>query len=371
MNVAPSAGGRLRDHYAMDSYFGRLQYFSRVCDPRHLLTTDQQIIDARELLSTAVLTNRAVENARHVLAGTTDPATGEIIPAPFRMASWVAMGAAPSAGLVMMSQYFPTAILGAGFFQFCAQSVNAGITFFNGSLGPRGGFNNKTTNELFSRYSTSGCIPAVALTMGGAMVMRGVSNPMVTRYGPFPIIAAASCVNTAMVRRNEIEEGIMVTDDQGNPLGRSAIAAKKAVAETCVTRAVLPAGSFLVAPLLYTMASTRTLLLIRRPFLAIPVQVALSLGCFFVALPASLAIYDQRGTVNIRELEPHITEQVRAGLSVGEGCCVSLLVCGLGGDCVVHITDQVSGIQVHQLIQNYIQLLTCACHLLHFDPNRH
>jgi hypothetical protein len=34
------------------------------------------------------------------------------------------------------------------------------------------------------------------------------------------------------------------------------------------------------------------------------------MSCFFATLPTSLALYDQRGSIGIRELEPQIAQEV-------------------------------------------------------------
>jgi hypothetical protein len=247
----------LSEQFAMDTFAGRFQYFSRICDPMHLIRNDEEIEGARALLSTAKVKNLETEQARHVLAGTTHPGSGEIIPAPCRMGSWVLMGTVPITGLTVMSRFYPTSLLGAGLFQWYNQSVNASINFFNGSAVAGG----DEGMQVFAQGYTGACVSAVGLALGyGIFLRRNASNPFlksVGKYAPFPATALANCINTALVRQHELKEGIVVTDAAGNPMGKSKIAAKKAIAETCVTRIVIPAGNFIMAPLLYSLIESR------------------------------------------------------------------------------------------------------------------
>jgi hypothetical protein len=228
------------------------------------------------------------------------------------MGSWIPMGTAPAFGLLVMSKYYPSSLLGAGIFQWYSQSVNAAVGFCNGSNGSPapGGFAQEENMTIFAQGYAMAVTSGLALTFGGQVMLRNSSNPLLKRYAPFGAVAAAGCLNTAFVRQHEVEQGIMVTDDDGNPLGLSKIAAKKAIAETCVTRALIPTGSFLLAPFLYNIISRKTLTLIRRPYMALPINIGLTVSGLFVTLPASLALYDQRGSIDIRELEPQISELV-------------------------------------------------------------
>jgi hypothetical protein len=300
----------LSAQFAMDTFAGRFQYFSRICDPRHLIRSEKEIEDARTLLSRAKVKNSETEHARHVLAGTTHPSSGEIIPAPCRMGSWVLMGTVPITGLTVMSRFYPTNLLGVGLLQWCNQSVNASVNFFNGSAVAGG----EEGMQVFAQGYTGACASAVGIALGfGIFLRRNANNPFlksVGKYAPFPATALANCINTALVRQHELKEGIMVTDAAGNPMGKSKIAAKKAISETCVTRVVIPAGNFIMAPFLYHLIESRTLTLIRRPYLVIPLQVGLTMSCFFATLPTSLALYDQRGSIDLRELEPQIAQKV-------------------------------------------------------------
>ena len=50
----------------------------------------------------------------------------------------------------------------------------------------------------------------------------------------------ASTLNVILMRLNELDVGIEVLDKDGNIVGTSKLAAKKALQETAITRALLP-----------------------------------------------------------------------------------------------------------------------------------
>ncbi len=50
----------------------------------------------------------------------------------------------------------------------------------------------------------------------------------------------ASTLNVILMRLNELDVGIEVLDKDGNAVGTSKLAAKKALQETAITRAILP-----------------------------------------------------------------------------------------------------------------------------------
>lgn len=62
--------------------------------------------------------------------------------------------------------------------------------------------------------------------------------------------ATASTLNAILMRNHELREGIVVVDDVGCAVGTSVVAARRAVKETAVTRAVLPAPILLIPPVI-------------------------------------------------------------------------------------------------------------------------
>ena len=62
--------------------------------------------------------------------------------------------------------------------------------------------------------------------------------------------ATASTLNAVLMRNHELREGIVVVDEEGEEVGTSVVAARRAVRETAITRALLPAPILLIPPVI-------------------------------------------------------------------------------------------------------------------------
>ena len=65
-----------------------------------------------------------------------------------------------------------------------------------------------------------------------------------------PHPATASTLNAVLMRNSELREGIVVVDERGEEVGTSVVAANRAVRETAITRAFLPAPILLIPPVI-------------------------------------------------------------------------------------------------------------------------
>ena len=83
---------------------------------------------------------------------------------------------------------------------------------------------------------------AISISVTLNLLLRRASNltpamkSLVQRFVPLPAVATASTLNVVLMRLHELDEGIDVVDKQGNVVGTSKLAAKKALTEMAVTR---------------------------------------------------------------------------------------------------------------------------------------
>jgi hypothetical protein len=139
----------------------------------------------------------------------------------------------------------------------------------------------------------------------------GIGVTLLKNAVPYLAVASAGAFNVLLMRSNEISEGIAVKDVDGNILGTSCIAGKRAITEVMLTRIALPAPILLIPPFLMNLYD-RTNIAKSRPMFRSPVYVAVTTVCLWLALPAAIGLFPQHTQINAMQLEPqfhHLTNQ--------------------------------------------------------------
>ncbi|KAH8047644.1 ion transmembrane transporter [Aureococcus anophagefferens] len=200
---------------------------------------------------------------------------------------WACFGSVPVSALILTAKYAPTSLplFAAG--HWLNQSHLASVSYFNRPPGKP---------APLWRLGTAYCA-AIGSAIGVFLAWKRVvvRFPALAGLGIFAAPAAgANMVNTVVMRFQELEDGVEVFDDRGTVVGVSHVAARSAVFDTCVTRLALPAGNFILTPLAYLALERGTPLgraVARRPWLALPTQLATTVACFALCVPGSLALY--------------------------------------------------------------------------------
>ena len=307
--------------YDMATYRGRLVYFLDITSPDHLLIGAPEMAAAQRLLRDAREGGAAAQgrsdaelwDAKRTLLGKTTAGGGEI-PVPCRVGGWAVFGSVPVSALILTAKYFPTSLPLFAFGHWLNQSHLASVSYFNRPEGRA-----PPVERLGAAYAAA-IGSAVGIFVGWK---RAVARfPVFAGLGifaPYPAAAGANVVNTLMMRLQELDDGVAVVDESGATVGVSKVAARRAVTDTIVTRLALPAGNFLLTPLAYVALERGTPLgraVLRRPWLALPCQIATTVACFAVCVPASLAIYPPVVSVPAADLEPEIAARVPAGATL-------------------------------------------------------
>lgn len=113
--------------------------------------------------------------------------------------------------------------------------------------------------STFVQGYTGAVTAAITISVGLSLLLRRANHlrpavkDLVQRFVPLPAVATASTLNVVLMRRHELEKGIDVVDKGGNVVGTSSLAAKKALKEMAVTRALLPIPLLTIPPLVMTM----------------------------------------------------------------------------------------------------------------------
>lgn len=106
---------------------------------------------------------------------------------------------------------------------------------------------------------TAAVTAAISISVGLSLGLRRAKNlppklkNVIQMFVPLPAVATASTCNVVLMRLHELDEGINVVDKNGNYVGTSKLAAKKALKEMAVTRALLPVPLLTIPPIVMTM----------------------------------------------------------------------------------------------------------------------
>jgi hypothetical protein len=292
----------------MSTFWERFQHFLNVTDPRTLLTPRAEILEAKLVLLQSKAqgvdcgSKEEMERYRRIVSATIHPASGEIIPAPFRVSA-IAPVNVPICWAMITT---PASNLpGTLFLHWLNQSYNTACNYANrsGSSQPW-----QEVAKAYGLATVSAC--GLAFGMGKAFER---APPSVKRFGvliPMLATAAANCSNIGFTRMSEITQGTPVAAADGTVLGLSKSAGMACVAQTAVTRCVLvPTACLLLPPA--AMHALRGLSLVPSSARgALALELAIIYASLQAALPAALAVFPQTASFSADELEPEFRDCV-------------------------------------------------------------
>ena len=189
------------------------------------------------------------------------------------------------------------------FWQWFNQSFNALVNYTN-----RSGDSPLPVSQLLTSYclATSGAL-VTALSLNN---LAKKAPPLMGRFVPFAAVAAANCVNIPLMRSKELKEGIALTDENGNKIGQSRIAAKWAIAQVVLSRIGMAVPGMTLPPILMDYFEKRGTLA-RVPWAGLPLQVVLCGFFLTFTTPLCCALFPQISSIDISSLEPEIQEVVK------------------------------------------------------------
>ena len=126
---------------------------------------------------------------------------------------------------------------------------------------------------------------------------------------PFAAVVTANCINIPLMRQQELSDGVPVMDADGNRLGTSRKAARRAIALTLVSRVTMALPIMCVSPVVMNHLEGKTFLR-QRPYLASPIQIGL-IGLILVfATPLCCALFPQTSALKVSSLESELQESI-------------------------------------------------------------
>lgn len=301
--------------YDLETFSGRFLHFFNSTNPLNLRLTSSELEEARKVVTSSQrgklldefseteLNSMSTEYLWEMKARYTSayhPETGELQPWWGRMSSQVPMNMVITGAMVALSH---TQMLNL-FWQLANQTYNSAVNYTNRSGG------SSDTKQIF----TSWAIASTSAVGVSALAKKAVEKSktcqrlpsMIFRcLAPFAGIVAANFVNIPVMRYKEFVDGIVVSDENGNPLGKS----------TTITWQAIPkvvAGRLCIAACCVVLPSVMVGGLCRSPVIKRALNKSMALDaavtilmvgiCLFISVPPALAIWPQKVKTEVEYL---------------------------------------------------------------------
>jgi tricarboxylate carrier len=219
------------------------------------------------------------------------------------------------------------------FWQTANQSFNAIVNYTNRNASAG------ITNEQLAAGYIGATSASVLTALGFNKLIASsptLSGGIVGRLVPLCAVAAANCVNIPLMRQQEIKKGITIETESGEDAGLSSRAAVEALKQVIPSRIGMAAPAMFIPPVIMnTLEKTSTF--VKNPWLKAPTtvsfpahyhphftdllcsQVLLTGICLTFSTPLCCALFPQKASIALKDLEPELQEVSSA--------CFCVVVC--------------------------------------------
>ncbi|NXY84746.1 SFXN4 protein, partial [Alcedo cyanopectus] len=286
------------------SFFQRFLLWTDVLDPLLLLKSSDEIRRTRLLLPTSGKTLSEPIQDDKVIWSTSSvhPDTNNIIPVMFRPPAFLPLT------LPLVSNHESILHCNLLFLQFVFHAYTTTFTLLHGNATIKNEGNLLPQKQILyglGAISYAACTGALPLVFMDRYTLKGPLTQLIVRKVlPAPLLGLMSAFTTAVVRSQEFETGIEVMDRNGNVVGVSKKAGEKAVRETAVSRAVLFGTTFFLPPVLVYFVERAKLA--KTPRALASIRMIMITSVLAGMMPASLSLYPQCGKIKRADLEPEI-----------------------------------------------------------------
>lgn len=288
------------------TYWGRARYYFSTTNPSNLFDSNADLDRAKKIVDNyrktgqlGSLTEDELWRAKELYDSAFHPDTGDKMILIGRMSAQVPMNMTITGCMMTFYKTTPAVV----FWQWVNQSFNAIVNYTN-----RSGDSPISNSQLGLSYTlaTGGAL-ATALSLNSLVK---TAPPLVGRLVPFAAVAAANCINIPMMRLQELREGIPITDESGEKLTSSKKAARQGIAAVTFSRIAMASPGMALTPVIIESLDKRGLFQ-RHKWAAAPLQVLLC-GVFLTfATPMCCALFSQRVSIKINDLEPEAQEDIQ------------------------------------------------------------
>jgi len=295
--------------YDQSTYIGRAKHMFEVTDPRTILASDKELDAARDLVvaykegkEPKGTTDEQVWAAKKLYDSAFHPQTGEKNFFVGRMSCQV-----PGNMLItgcMMTFYKSTPQL--IFWNFTNQSFNAIVNYTNRNASSS--ISNEMLATAFASATTASVVVAVGLN-NYIQKSPTLSKGIIGRFVPLLAVGAANCINIPLMRQVELKQGITVSTEDGQEIGKSKKAAAHAVGQVIPSRILMALPSMGLTPLVMAALEARGVIAM-MPWINLPATLAVTGVSLVVSTPACCAIFPQKASISLGSLEPELREKV-------------------------------------------------------------
>lgn len=277
-------------------------------DPRGVFYTSSRIEGARSLISRYKsgslppgVTNTQLWDARKVYEATIHPDTKQVLPPYFRMSFFLFANIPICVGMLLTAPTMTNQFLA----QWANQSYNAAFNYGN-----RNATKETNNTQILTSYLSATSV-AVTTALGLSVVVKRATNLkpavrlLIQRTVPFVAVASAGAFNAVAMRYREAIDGIEVLDKPvgGKVVGTSVTAGRAALLQIAASRIALPLPILLIPP--YAIPFILSFKFCQsRPWMKIPVELAVIAALIAVGFPGAVALFPQTASLPVTSIEP-------------------------------------------------------------------
>lgn len=297
--------------YDQSTFEGRARHFFITTNPLNVLATDEELEKAKTIVDAyragtedKSLTEDEIWAAKQLYDSAFHPQTGEKLFILGRMSFQVPGNMLVTGSMMTFYKSTPAVI----FWQTVNQTFNAVVNYTNRNASA--GVTNEQLGTAYVAATTASVATALAfnkLVASSPVLSAGI----VGRLVPLVAVAAANCVNIPLMRQQEIKHGISIETPDGQDAGKSGNAAKAAIQQVVPSRVGMAAPAMFIPPLVMARLE-RTAAFVKNPWLKAPATVLLTGLCLTFSTPLCCALFPQRASIALQDLEPELQTTVRA-----------------------------------------------------------
>lgn len=293
--------------YDQSNFEGRAKHFFATTNPLNVLASDEELSRAKHIVESyrigaeeKSLTEDEIWRAKELYDSAFHPQTGEKLLIFGRMSFQVPGNMTITGCMLTFYKSTPAVV----FWQFANQSFNAIVNYTN-----RNASAGISTQQLGTAYA--GATTASVLTALGFNKLiassPNLSSGIVARFVPLIAVSAANCLNIPAMRQQEIKHGISIQNSKGDEVGLSGNAAVAAIKQVIPSRIGMAIPAMFIPPLIMSRLE-KTAAYVKNPWLKAPTTVLLTGLCLTFSTPLCCALFPQKASIQLTELEPSLQE---------------------------------------------------------------